>query len=136
MLNCNRILRGLRVGVWISSKGSVDHSCAIVNEERHDWLILSTVPRNISWLSSSVSVGTSMVLMVYWLLSISPISIVSALEWHFGWSSSQDCVVEIWAILQHFEHPWLHHKNTLSVAEHTLSKTSVDEVGQIYIYKY
>lgn len=66
----------------------------------HNWLVLRSIPRNVSWLSDSVSIDSLVVLMEYWLLSGSPFS-VGIWNWWVLWKNS--CEVppeEIWVVQQ------------------------------------
>ena len=62
-------------GIAVSLEGTVDDIGSSVHEIWHNWLILRSIPRNVSWLSDSVSVTGLVVLMEYWLLSGSPLSV-------------------------------------------------------------
>ena len=60
--------------VAVSLEGAVDDVGSLVDQVRHDWLTLRTIPRNISWNSHSVSVASSVVLVEHWGLSSSPLA--------------------------------------------------------------
>jgi len=86
--------------VAVSLEGTIDNICTSVDEIRHDWLILRAVPRNISWLSDSVSVTGLVILMEDWSLSGSPLS-VSIWNWRVLWENSTDVPPEeIWVVHQ------------------------------------
>jgi len=74
-------------GVAVSLEGTVSNIGSLIDEVWHDWLILRTIPRNISWLSCSVSVTSFMVLMENWSLSDSPL-VVSIWYWWVSWENS------------------------------------------------
>lgn len=65
----------LRGGVVVPLECSVDDLGAHVYHVRHDGLALRAVPRHVSGLSESVSVGGSVVLMEHRGLSGSPLSV-------------------------------------------------------------
>jgi hypothetical protein len=74
----------LRSGVVVPLECAVDDLRAHVDHVRHDGLVLGAVPRNISGLSVSVSVGRSVVLVVDRGLSGSPLSVSVGLRWVSG----------------------------------------------------
>jgi hypothetical protein len=63
----------LRGGVVVSLEGSVDDLRADIDHIWHNRLALRAVPRHVSWLSVSVSVGRSVVLVEDGCLSHSPL---------------------------------------------------------------
>jgi len=65
----------LRGAVAVSLEGSVDDASSHIYQVRHDWLIHGTIPLYVSWLSLSVSISSSVVLMEDWGLSCSPFSV-------------------------------------------------------------
>lgn len=64
----------LRNCVDVSFESSINNVCTNIYHVRHNWLALSTIPRNIAGLSKSVSVCGLVILMVDWSLSSSPLS--------------------------------------------------------------
>lgn len=102
MIECNIIaqqnLFELWVGAGVSSPGSVDDISAVVDQEWHDWLVLSTVPRHVSWLPHSVSVSGSVVLVVDWSLSHPPLLVGITCEGDLWQLSSQSEIEEVWVV--------------------------------------
>ena len=115
----------LRSGVVVPLECSVDNLGAHVYHVGHDWLVLRTVPSNISWLSVSVSVGGSVVLMVHRSLSGSPLSVSIG----YGWVSWQDLcqvpVEQVWVVDQRLsvESVIVHHNGS------RVAKTSAESTG-------
>jgi hypothetical protein len=71
----------LRSGVVVPLESAVDDLGAHVYHIGHDGLVLRTVPSNVSWLSVSVSVGCSVVLVIDGSLSGSPLSVSVGCGW-------------------------------------------------------
>lgn len=97
---CNDCSLELRGGVVVPLECSVDNLGAHVYHVGHDGLVLRTVPSNISWLSVSVSVGGSVVLVIHGGLSGSPLSVCIG----YGGVSWQDLcqvpVEQVWVVDQ------------------------------------
>jgi len=94
-------------------EGSVDNVGVLIVEEWHDWLVLRSIPRHVSWSSESVPVADSVVLMVDWLLPQSPLLVGSG-YWSSSWNdSSQVKPEQVWIVQQRpegesvvVEHDW------------------------------
>ena len=87
-------------GVAVSLEGTVDNVGSHVHEVWHDWLVLRSIPRNVSWLSNSVSVARLVVLMEDWSLSGSPLE-MGILDWWVSWEHSAEVEPEeVWVVLQ------------------------------------
>lgn len=86
--------------VAVSLEGAVDNIRADIDHIRHNWLVLRAVPRNISGLSLSVSVGGSVVLMVDGSLSSSPLSVCIWERGVLGENLGQVPEEEIWVVHQ------------------------------------
>lgn len=114
--------------VTVSLEGTVDNICAYVVQVWHDWLVLTSIPSYISWLSESVSVGGSVVLMVDRGLSGSPLSVSIWERWVLGQHSSAGPVDQVWVVHQclSIEGIVIHHN--WSIVEETSAKTSHYEV--------
>ena len=87
-----------RGGVAVSLEGTVDDIGSSVHKIWHNWLILRTIPRNISWLSNSVSVASLVILMEDWRLSSSPLSMRIWNWWVLWKNSGQIPPEEIWIV--------------------------------------
>jgi hypothetical protein len=74
----------LSSGIAIPFESSVDDIGSCVDEIWHDWLVLRTIPWNVSWLSKSVSVAGLVILMEDWSLSCSPFSVGIWDRWVLG----------------------------------------------------
>lgn len=96
MLLCPSLECGSRVAV--SPEGTVDDIGSSVHEIWHNWLILRTVPRNISWLSEPVSIAGLVVLMEDWGLSSSPLSVSVWNRWVLWQDSAEVPPEEIWVV--------------------------------------
>ena len=90
----------LRGGVVVPLECSVDDLGAHVDHVGHDRLALRAVPRNVSGLSESVSVGGSVILVIDGGLSGSPLSVSVGARWVSGQNLSQVPVEEIWVVDQ------------------------------------
>ena len=88
----------MRSGVVVPLEGAVDDLGAHVDHVGHNGLALRTVPRNISGLSESVSVGGSVVLMEHRGLSGSPLSVCIRYRGISGKNLSQVPEEEIWVV--------------------------------------
>lgn len=103
-------------------------------EEWHDWLVLRSIPRNVSWSSESVSVDSSMVLMEDWLLHFLPL-LVGSLHWSRSWQNS--CQVqpeEIWVVKQSSEGVSVVVHHNWSSFSKTSSSSLNDKEEQVEIY--
>ena len=120
----------LRSGVDISLEGAVNDLGADVDHVGHDWLVLGSVPTNVSWLSVSVSVGCSMVLMENRGLSGSPLAVSVWNRWVLGQNLSQVPPEEIWVVNEGLGMDGMVvHDNGSSVSE-TSSETTGHEVDE------
>lgn len=94
--------RDLSFELWdcvdVSLEGSVDDVGTHIDHVWHDWLIHRTIPRNVSWLSVSVSISGSVVLMVDWGLSSSPLSVSVGKRWVSGKHLGKIPVEQVWVI--------------------------------------
>ena len=112
-------------GVAVSLESTVVHVGASVHKVWHDWLVLRTVPRNVSWLSDSVSVAGLVVLMEHWLLSSSPLS-VGVWNWRVLWENSADVPPEqVWVVQQGSRVELMVVENNWSL----VSQTSAESLG-------
>ena len=84
--------------VDVSFEGSVDNVGTHIDHVWHDWLIHRTIPRYVSWLSVSVSISGSVVLMVDWGLSCSPLSVSVWHGWVLGKNLGKIPVEQVWVI--------------------------------------
>ena len=84
--------------IAISLECAIYDICTKINKIWHNWLILWSIPRNISWFSLSISITSFMILMEYWSLSSSPLSMSIWYWWIFWKNSSQIPPKEIWII--------------------------------------
>jgi hypothetical protein len=94
----------------------------------HDWLIHAAVPRNISWLSESISVYSSVILMIDWVLSGSPFSVSIRNGWVLGQHSGAGPPEEIWVVDQGLCIEGVVVHDNWSVVEKTTTKTTDHEV--------
>jgi len=118
----------LGYSVTVSLEGTIDDICSDIDHVWHNWLILATIPRNISWFSVSVSIGSSVVLMIDGGLSHSPLS-VSVWERWVLWEDSCACIVEqVWVVNKCLCIEGIVVHDNWSVIEKTSTKTSYDEV--------
>ena len=92
----------MRHSVDVPLEGSVDDVRANVDHVRHDWLVLSSVPRNVSRLPHSVPVGVLVVLMENGGLSGSPFSVGVWGWWVLGEDSAYIPVKEVRVVNQGF----------------------------------
>merc|ERR1719498_673972 len=92
---CSSLLWGGRA---VSLEGSVDNIGSHIVKVWHDWLVLRSVPRNVSWLSHSVSIASLMVLMEDWSLSSSPLSVGIWHRWVLWENSGQVQPEDIWVV--------------------------------------
>ena len=84
--------------VAVSLEGSVNNIGTGIDEIWHNWLILRSIPRNVSWLSLPVSVTGLVVLMEDWSLSGSPFS-MGIWHWWVLWENSNHVPPEeIWVV--------------------------------------
>ena len=90
----------LRSGVVVPLESAVDDLGAHVYHVWHDGLVLRTVPSNVSWLSVSVSVGRSVVLVIDGSLSGSPLSVSVGDGWVPGQDLCQVPVEQVWVVDQ------------------------------------
>ncbi len=88
----------MRDCVDVSLEGTIDDFCAVVGHVRHDRLVHASIPLNVSWLSVSVSVGGSVVLMVDGGLSCSPFSVSVRERRVLGENSCNVPVEEVWVV--------------------------------------
>lgn len=99
--------------VRVSLEGTVDDICALINEIWHDWLVHGAIPWNVSRLSKSVPVASTMVLMVDWSLPSAPLT-VSIWHWWVAWQNTADIPPEeVWVVEESalvepmvIEHDW------------------------------
>ena len=115
--------------VTVSLEGTVDNICADIVQVWHDWLVLTSIPRDISWLSESVSISGSMVLMVDWSLSCSPFSVSIWKRWVLWKNSGAGPVDQVWIVDKSLGVESIIVHNDWSIVEKTSSKTSDDEVN-------
>jgi len=118
----------LRGGVVVSLEGSVDDLRADVDHVGHDRLVLRAVPRHVSWLSVSVSVGRSVVLMEDGSLSGSPLSVCIGDGWVLWKNLSQVPVEEIWIVGERLGVQCVVVQNDGSGVAETSSETTGHEV--------
>ena len=64
----------------------------------HDWLVLRSIPRNVSWLSDPVSVTGLVVLMEDWGLSCSPFSVSIWHRWVLWKNSGNVPPEQVWVV--------------------------------------
>lgn len=128
-LSAMRCSLELRSGVVVPLECSVDNLGAHVDHIGHDGLVLRTVPSNVPWLSVSVSVGGSVVLMVHRGLSGSPLSVCIGYRWVSWQDLCQVPVEQVWVVDQRLgvEGVIVHHDGS-RVAE-TSSETTGHEVN-------
>ena len=87
-------------GVAVSLEGTVNDIRALIDEIRHDGLVLGAVPGNVSGLSSSVSVASLVVLVEDGSLPSPPLA-VGIGHWRVSWEHSADVPPEkIWIVEQ------------------------------------
>ena len=119
--------------VAVSLEGTVRYIGSLIDEIWHNWLVLRTVPWDISWLSHSISVAGLMILMENWSLSDSPF-LVSIWDWRVLWQGS--CQVppeEIWVVLESsLMEPMIVH-NDWSCISQTSSESLGDEEVDVEI---
>mgnify|MGYP000023275364 FL=1 len=120
-------------GVAVSLEGTVDNICSGIDKIWHDWLILRTVPWNISWLSNSVSVTGLVVLMEYWGLSSSPLS-VGIWNWWVLWENSAEVPPEeIWVVHQSSSVELMVVHDNWSLVSETSSESLRNEEHQVEV---
>ena len=120
-------------GVAVSLEGTVDNICSGIDKIWHDWLILRTVPWNISWLSNSVSVTGLVVLMEYWGLSSSPLS-VGIWNWWVLWENSAKVPPEeIWVVHQSSSVELMVVHDNWSLVSETSSESLRNEEHQVEV---
>jgi len=85
-------------GVGVSSEGSVGDAGSVVHEVWHDWLVLRSIPRNVSGSSHSVSVTGLVVLMEDWSLSHSPLEMCVWHWWRLWQLSSESPPEQVWVV--------------------------------------
>lgn len=115
--------------VDVSLKGAVDDICACIVQVWHDWLVLTSIPSDISWFSVSVSVGGSVILMVDGSLSSSPLSVSVRDGWVSGEHSGAGPVDQVWVVDQCLGIEGIVVHNDGSVIEETSAQASDDEVN-------
>ena len=104
-------------------------------EEWHDWLVHGSIPRNVSWLSESVSITSFMVLMVHWLLSISPLS-MGIWHWWVLWQDSGKLHPEhVWVVEERSHSVMVVVENDWSLMSQTSTSTSGHVSDQVDVYK-
>lgn len=119
----------LRSGIVVPLECSIDNLGAHVDHVGHNWLVLRAVPSNVSWLSVSVSVGGSVVLMVHRSLSGSPLSVSIGNGRVLGKNTS-DCPVEqIWVVHKRLGVERMVVENNRTVVTETTANTSDDEIA-------
>ena len=114
--------------VDVSLEGTVDDICACIVQIWHDWLVLTSIPRYISWLSESVSICGSVVLMVHRGLSGSPFSVSIWNGWVLGKNSGACPVDQVWVVHQCLCVEGIVVHNDWSVIEETSAHTSDNEI--------
>lgn len=117
----------LRGGVAVSLEGSVDDICAGVDHVWHDWLVHASIPRNVSWLSHSVSVGGSVVLVIDRVLSGSPLSVSIRDRRVLRKNLSDGPEEQIWVVNQGLSVEGMVVKNNRSVVDKTTAQASDNE---------
>ena len=111
----------MRHSVDVSFECSIDYVSSNVNHVWHDRLVLRTIPRDVSGLSHSISVGILVVLMEDWSLSGSPLSVGIRDGW-VSWNHSGHVPIEeVWVVGQGFGVDVLIIKNDGSVKSQTSS---------------
>ena len=123
----------LRNGVSVSLEGAVDDVGTSVVQVGHDRLTHAAVPRNVSWLSESVPVGGSVVLMVHRSLSGSPLSVGIGHRRVSGEDSCAGPVKEVGVVDQRLGVEGVVVEHDGSVGEETAAKTSDHEVDAVGI---
>ena len=121
-MNCSLELRG---GVVVPLECSIDNLGAHVDHVGHNGLVLRAVPSNVSWLSVSVSVGGSVVLMVHRSLSGSPLSVSIGYGWVSWQNLCQVPVEQVWVVDQRLgvEGVIIHHNGS------RVTETSAESTG-------
>lgn len=118
-------------GVSVSLEGTVDDVCAIVVEVGHDWLALGSVPRNVSWLSHSVSVGGSVVLVIDGGLSGSPLSVGIGHRRVSGEHPTASPPEEVWVVHERLGVELIVVEHDGSVGEETTAQAPDHEVDAV-----
>lgn len=90
----------MRDRVAVSLESTIDDIGSSVHEVWHDWLVLGTVPRHISWLSESVPIAGPMVLMEHWVLPNSPLEVSVGHRRVLRENSSEVPPKEVWVVVQ------------------------------------
>lgn len=90
----------LRNSVDVSLESAVDDFCALIVKERHNWLVHAAVPLHVSRLSVSVPVCGSVVLVVGWSLSCSPLSVSVGHRRVSRQDSGDGPVQQVWVVGQ------------------------------------
>ena len=88
----------LRGRVAVALESSVDNVGAVVVHVWHDWLVHAAVPRNVSWLSESVSVHILMSHVENWVLACSPLAMCIGNRWVLRQNSGNVPVEQIWVV--------------------------------------
>lgn len=116
-------------GVDVSLEGTVDNIGSHIDHVWHDWLVHRTIPRNVSWLSVSVSISGSVILMVDWGLSSSPFSVSIWARWVSWENLGQVPVEQVWIVHERLgvESVVVHHD--WSSPSQTSAHTSGNEVN-------
>ena len=118
-------------GVSVSFEGTVDDIGSVVVKVGHDRLALTSIPRHVSWLSHSVSVGGSVVLVVHRGLSGSPLS-VSIGHRRVSWEHSAASPPEkVWGVHECLGVELIVIEHDGSVGEETTAETSDHEVDAV-----
>lgn len=117
----------LRDGVDVSLEGTVDNVGSHVDHVGHDGLVHASIPLHVSWLSVSVSIGGSVVLMVDWGLSGSPLSVGIGKRWVLGKDSGDGPVEQVWVVHQRLGVEGVVVHDNGSCSYETTTKTSGDE---------
>ena len=103
----------LRRRVRVSLERTVDYIGSLVDQVWHHWLAHRSIPWNVSWLSHSVSVYSTMVLVEHWSLSSAPLSVSVWNRW-VAWQNTANIPPEqVWIVKESslvesmvIEHDW------------------------------
>lgn len=119
--------------VRVSLEGTVDDVCALIDKVWHDWLTHGTIPRNISWLSESVPVASTMVLVEDWSLPGAPLTVSIWNRWVTRQNAGNIPPPEVWVVEESafmepmvIEHDW-------SLVSQTSANTTGHEVDHISV---
>ena len=117
--------------VAVSLEGTVDDIGSSVHKIWHNWLILRTIPRNISWLSEPVSIAGLVILMEDWSLSSSPLSVSIWNRWVLWQDSGHVPPEEIWVVRESSRMEFVVPHDYWSLNSKTSSESLGDEEHEV-----